>query len=81
MKNTNINLQDLLLNELRKESIPTTIYLVNGFQIKGYVKGFDNYTILLDSDGKQQLIYKHAISTITPSQLINLKISTKKEAD
>ncbi|KAB3534034.1 RNA chaperone Hfq [Alkaliphilus pronyensis] len=71
MKNT-INLQDVFLNQVRKESIPITIYLVNGFQLKGYVKGFDNYTIVLDSDGKQQLIYKHAVSTISPGAPVNL---------
>ncbi len=63
---SNINLQDLFLNQVRRESIPITIYLINGFQLKGLVKGFDNYTIILDTDGKQQLIYKHAISTISP---------------
>ncbi|SCZ01111.1 RNA chaperone Hfq [Alkaliphilus peptidifermentans] len=71
MKNT-INLQDVFLNQVRKESIPITIYLVNGFQLKGFVKGFDNYTIVLDSDGKQQLIYKHAVSTISPATAVNL---------
>lgn len=70
MKN-NINLQDIFLNQVRKETIPITIYLVNGFQLKGLVKGFDNYTIVLDSDGKQQLIYKHAISTISPGTAVN----------
>ena len=69
MKN-NINLQDIFLNKVRKENISITIYLVNGFQLKGHVKGFDSYTIVLESDGKQQLIYKHAISTITPSKKI-----------
>ena len=66
MKN-NINLQDVFLNQVRRENIQITIYLVNGFQLKGYVKGFDNYTIVLDSEGKQQMIYKHAVSTISPS--------------
>ncbi len=69
---SNINLQDLFLNRARKENISLTIYLVNGYQIKGFVKGFDNYTIILDSDGRQQLIYKHAISTIIPSSSINI---------
>lgn len=71
MKN-NVNLQDLFLNQVRKDGIQITIYLVNGFQLKGFVKGFDNYTIVLDSDGKQQLIYKHAVSTIFPAQTVNL---------
>lgn len=60
------NLQDFFLNQARKERVGVTIFLVNGYQIKGYVQGFDNYTIILESEGKQQLIYKHAISTIIP---------------
>ncbi|MDO4562791.1 MAG: RNA chaperone Hfq [Clostridia bacterium] len=60
------NLQDLFLNTVRKEKMPITIYLVNGFQIRGLVKGFDNYTVVVDSEGRQQLVYKHAISTIAP---------------
>lgn len=69
---SNINLQDVFLNKARKENISLTIYLINGYQIKGLVKGFDNYTIILDSEGRQQLIYKHAISTIIPNSPINL---------
>ncbi|ABR48694.1 RNA chaperone Hfq [Alkaliphilus metalliredigens QYMF] len=80
MKN-NINLQDVFLNQVRKENIQITIYLVNGFQLKGFVKGFDNYTIVLDSDGKQQLIYKHAISTILPITPINFMQSSKKQGE
>jgi host factor-I protein len=68
----NINLQDVFLNQVRKEHIPVTVYLTNGFQLKGMVKGFDNFTVVLDSEGKQQLVYKHAISTITPMKLVNL---------
>lgn len=68
---SSINLQDVFLNKVRKENNPITIYLLNGYQLKGIVKGFDNYTIVLDSDGKQNLIYKHAISTIVPSKAIN----------
>jgi host factor-I protein len=67
-----INLQDAFLNQVRKENIPVTIYLVNGFQIKGYVKGFDNFTVIMDQDGKQQMVYKHAISTISPVRAVNL---------
>ncbi|MGV8144968.1 MAG: RNA chaperone Hfq [Alkaliphilus sp.] len=74
-----INLQDLFLNQVRKEKTVITIYLVNGFQLKGYVKGFDNYTIVLDSDGKQQLIYKHAVSTILPSRNVNLSPTQEQE--
>lgn len=63
-----VNLQDIFLNATRKEKVPVTIHLVNGFQIKGYVKGFDNFTVILDSEGKQMVIYKHTISTITPAK-------------
>lgn len=66
--NKSINLQDSFLNQVRKENISVIIYLVNGFQLKGMVRGFDNFTVILENDSKQQLIYKHAISTITPSE-------------
>lgn len=68
-----LNLQDQFLNTARKESILITVFLVNGYQIKGYVKGFDNYTLVLDADDKQQLIYKHAVSTIIPSKVISFE--------
>jgi host factor-I protein len=64
------NLQDIFLNGARKNKIPVTVYLTNGFQIKGNVKGFDSFTVILDSEGKQMMIYKHAISTITPQKPI-----------
>ena len=64
------NLQDIFLNNARKERIPVTIFLVNGVQLKGIVKGFDSFTVVLDSDGKQQLVYKHAISTVSPAKHI-----------
>ena len=63
-----INIQDNFLNQARKENIVVVIHLVNGFQLKGLVKGFDNFTVVLESMGKQQMIYKHAISTITPTK-------------
>ncbi|MCL5045787.1 MAG: RNA chaperone Hfq [Actinobacteria bacterium] len=71
MTKTQINLQDGFLNQIRKENIPVTIYLVNGFQLKGLVKGFDNFTVILENDGKQMLVYKHALSTITPFRPVN----------
>lgn len=77
MKNT-LNLQDVFLNQVRKERMSITIFLVNGFQIKGNVKGFDSYTIVIDSEGKQQMIYKHAISTIVPSKSVNF-MNNKKD--
>lgn len=64
------NLQDIFLNSARKNKISVSIYLSNGFQLKGYVKGFDNFTVILDSEGKEILIYKHAITTITPVKSI-----------
>ena len=71
-----VNLQDVFLNQVRKEHVPITIFLVNGFQIKGMVKGFDSYIIVIESDGKQQMIYKHAISTILPSKTVNFLSNT-----
>ena len=67
-----INLQDNFLNQVRKDGISVTIHLVNGFQIKGTVRGFDNFIFMIDSMGKQQMIYKHAISTITPAQMVKV---------
>lgn len=60
------NLQDIFLNNARRSKIQLTIHLMNGFQLKGFVKGFDNFTVILECDTKQMLIYKHSISTITP---------------
>ena len=68
-----INLQDVFLNKARGDNVGITVFLVNGYQIKGLVKGFDNYTLVLDSDNQQQLIYNHAISTIIPIEPINLE--------
>ena len=66
------NLQDLFLNQARKERSVITMFLMNGFQLHGVVRGFDNFTVVLDSDGKQQLIYKHAISTVVPPRPVSL---------
>ena len=70
--NKNINLQDVFLNQARKERIGVTISLTNGFQFKGVVKGFDSYVVILECDGKQNLVYKHAISTIIPIHPISI---------
>ncbi|EJL39431.1 RNA-binding protein Hfq [Brevibacillus agri] len=78
MKQT-INIQDTFLNHLRKENIAVTIYLVNGFQLRGYIKAFDNFTIVIDSEGKQQLVYKHAISTFTPQRPVSLMSSENNQ--
>ena len=61
-----INLQDAILNEVRREKIPVTLFLMNGFQLRGTITGFDSFVVVLVSDGKQQMIYKHAISTLAP---------------
>ncbi len=72
-----INLQDVLLNQLRKDKIAITVFLTNGFQLKGIIKGFDNFVVMLESDGKQQMIYKHAISTLVPSKMVNLNTAAE----
>ncbi|MBP0727335.1 RNA chaperone Hfq [Bacillus sp. RG28] len=69
-----INIQDQFLNQLRKDNLEITVFLLNGFQIKGKVKSFDNFTVLLDVLGKQQLIYKHAISTFIPSKNVQIEM-------
>ncbi len=74
-----INIQDTFLNQIRKESVPVTIFLVNGFQLRGVIRGFDNFTIVIDSDGKQQMVYKHAISTFTPARPVSLMSEEVKE--
>lgn len=63
----NDNLQDLFLNETRKEHQLVTVFLMNGFQMKGVITGFDNFVVCLVSEGRQQMIYKHAISTVVPA--------------
>lgn len=68
---TVINLQDTFLNSVRKDKIRITIFLVNGYKLNGVVKGFDNYIVILEGDKGQQLIYKHAISSIIPSKSVN----------
>ncbi|SFM36150.1 RNA-binding protein Hfq [Gracilibacillus orientalis] len=67
-----VNIQDQYLNQLRKERIPSTLFLTNGFQLRGVIKAFDNFTVLLETEGKQQLIFKHAISTFAPSKNVTL---------
>ena len=64
------NLQDVFLNGARKARLNVIVHLVNGFQLKGVVRGFDNFTVILDSDGKQMMVYKHSITTITPAKPI-----------
>jgi len=66
------NLQDLFLLRARRDRVPVTMFLMNGFQMRGYITGFDAFTVVLTSDGKQQIIYKHAISTIVPERPVPL---------
>ena len=65
------NLQDIFLAAARRNEIPVTVFLVNGFQMRGTISGFDAFTVVLSADGKQNLIYKHAISTIIPMRPID----------
>ena len=65
------NYQDLILNQVRKDSMPVTVFLTSGFQIRGVIKGFDNYVVVIESENKQQMVYKHAISTIIPLKYLN----------
>ena len=76
-----INLQDVFLNQVRKDKLPVTIYLTNGYQFKGMVKGFDNFTVILESEGKQDLVYKHAISTIIPVRPVSILEGIDKESE
>ncbi|MCE5312326.1 MAG: RNA chaperone Hfq [Nitrospiraceae bacterium] len=72
------NLQDGFLNQVRKEKIPVVIYLANGVRLKGVIKGFDNFVVLL-KEANEQLVYKHAISTIVPEKPVDLRV-TEPEA-
>ena len=73
MNKGQMNLQDVFLNQVRKEHVPVTIYLVGGVQLKGLIKGFDSFTVMLDSPGKPtQIVYKHAIASVVPSRQMSL---------
>ena len=67
-----VNLQDSFLNRARKDRLQITMFLMNGFQLKGIVTGFDSFTVVLSSEGRQQMIYKHAISTLVPLQPVRI---------
>ena len=73
----NINLQDSFLNQIIKDNIPVSIYLLNGIKLQGEIKSFDQYVIVL-SGNTPQLIYKHSVSTIVPTQTVNLDTSNSK---
>ena len=67
-----LNLQEALLTEVRRDKVPVTLFLMNGFQMRGIITGFDQFVIMLQSDGRQQMIYKHAVSTMTPAMPVHL---------
>ena len=68
------NLQDAFLNYIRREKIPVTLFLMNGFQLRGVVRSFYSFVVLIDADGRQQMIYKHAISTVAPARPVSLEL-------
>ena len=70
---TKANLQDIFLTKAKRDRVPATLFLMNGFQLRGVITGFDAFVVILDSDGRQQVIYKHAISTIAPIRPVELK--------
>ena len=70
------NLQEAILQEVRRDRVPVTLFLMNGFQLRGVITGFDNFVVVLVSDGKQQMIYKHAISTLAPIRPLKAAAST-----
>lgn len=74
-----VNMQDVFLNQARRERSMLTIFLVNGFQFKGTVKAFDNYVMVLEVEGRQRLVYKHAISTIVPEKEIDIFVGDGNE--
>lgn len=73
------NLQDVFLNQMRKQHEPVTVFLINGVKLQGVITWFDNYSMLLKRDGHIQLVYKHAISTIMPVNLIDISALTEEE--
>ena len=75
------NLQDIFLTQARRERRGVTMFLMNGFQMRGYVTGFDAFTVVLSTDGKQQVVYKHAISTIVPEHPVSLVTDRDSEME
>jgi len=73
------NLQDLFLLQTRRSRTGVTVFLVNGFQMRGTIAGFDSFVVVLESDGKQQMIYKHAISTLVPQGTVDLREAEASE--
>ena len=73
MQKSTFNLQDTFLTRVRRSRLGVTVFLVNGYQLRGVVTGFDAFTVVVNSDGRQQVIYKHAISTIVPERPVDLR--------
>ena len=71
-----MNLQETILKEICRDRVPVTMFLMNGFQLRGFVTGFDSFVVVLVSDGKQQMIYKHAISTLAPMKPLKAAATT-----
>jgi len=71
-----MNLQEAILKEVCRDRVPVTMFLMNGFQLRGFVTGFDSFVVVLVSDGKQQMIYKHAISTLAPMKPLKAAAAT-----
>ena len=71
-----INLQEAILKEVRRDKVPVTLFLMNGFQLRGVITGYDSFVVVLVSDGKQQMIYKHAISTLAPMNPLTAAAAT-----
>ena len=74
--NETINLQDAILKEVRRDRVPVTLFLMNGFQLRGIITGFDSFVVVLVTDGRQQMIYKHAISTLAPMKPLKAAATT-----
>ena len=69
----NLNLQDRFLSRARRSKVGVTMFLMNGYQLRGTIAGFDQFVVVLMSENKQQIIYKHAISTIAPERAVPLE--------
>lgn len=78
--NKQANLQDVFLNTLRKERVECTVFLTNGYQIKGVIRGYDSFVIMIETDGRQQVVYKHAVSTISPIHPVQLNLTVKEDS-
>ena len=76
---TKKNLQDVILNSLRKNKNQVTMFLTNGFQIRGTITSFDTYVVVIMSEDKQQIVFKHAISTIVPSKAVEIICEEREE--